>query len=150
MSYTKNLIGMTFGQWLIEKRAESRLTQGELAKRAGISTNYVSALERDEPNAKDGSPRRPRLDKVDAIAKALNVSVDEARLAAGYAPKTIRDKPKNVAELLDAIEKLGVEGIQFPGGIEGLHDLDDDKLNDILESVKAAIEVELRREKRRK
>lgn len=76
MAYTNNLIGMTFGQWLVEKRTAARLTQTQLAKKAGISTNYVSALERDEPNAKDGSPRRPRLDKVDAIAKALHVDMD--------------------------------------------------------------------------
>jgi transcriptional regulator with XRE-family HTH domain len=78
--------GMSFGKWLADKRRAAGLTQKELADYAGISANYVSALERDEPNAKDGSPRRPRLDKVDKMARPLRVTVDEIRVAAGYAP----------------------------------------------------------------
>lgn len=77
---------MSFGKWLSEKRMAANLTQPELAKRVGFSASYVSALERDEPNARDGSPRRPRVEKVDKLAKALGVPKDEARLAAGYAP----------------------------------------------------------------
>lgn len=73
-------IGMTFGKWLIEKRLDAKLTQVQLAERAGISPNYVSALERDEPNARDGSPRRPRVEKVDRIAKALGVPLSDAHL----------------------------------------------------------------------
>ena len=64
------------------KRNDARLTQVQLAERVGISANYISALERDEPNARDGSPRRPRIDKIDRIAKALGCPLDEARLAA--------------------------------------------------------------------
>lgn len=79
-------LSMGFGKWLAAKREEARLTQAQLAERSGISPNYVSALEREEPNALDGSPRRPRIEKVDRMAKALGVSLDEARLAAGYAP----------------------------------------------------------------
>ncbi len=68
-------LSMTFGKWLSGKREAARLTQVQLAERAGISPNYVSALERDEPNARDGSPRRPRLEKVDRLAKALLTEV---------------------------------------------------------------------------
>lgn len=78
---------MSFGKWLVEKRNAAGLTQEELADFVGISESYVSALERDEPNSRDGSPRRLRIDKVDKLARPLRVTVDEARLAAGYAPK---------------------------------------------------------------
>lgn len=44
-------INMSPGQQLCEWRKMARLTQIQLAERAGISANYVSALERDEPNA---------------------------------------------------------------------------------------------------
>lgn len=77
---------MTFGKWLVGKRKEAHLTQAQLAERCGISAVYVSALERGEPNARDGSPRRLRQDKVERLAKALGVDVNEALLAAGYAP----------------------------------------------------------------
>ncbi|MEP7077074.1 MAG: helix-turn-helix transcriptional regulator [Acidobacteriota bacterium] len=69
---------MSFGKWLVARRNDARLTQIQLAERAGISPNYVSALERDEPNARDGSPRRPRTDKVEKLAKALQVPLDDA------------------------------------------------------------------------
>lgn len=100
-------IGMTFGKWLIEKRLDAKLTQVQLAERAGISPNYVSALERDEPNARDGSPRRPRVEKVDRIAKALGVPLSDARLAAGYATTT--RKPHNVVEFFEALEAIGIQ-----------------------------------------
>ena len=85
---------MTFGKWLASKRDAAELTQGQLATKVGVSVSYISALERDEPNSKDGSPRRPKLDKVDALAKALNAESSEARLAAGYAPSEPEDRFK--------------------------------------------------------
>lgn len=121
---------MTFGKWLVAKREAIGLTQPQLAKRAGISVSYVSALERDEPNAKDGSPRRPRIEKVDKIAKALGVPTDEAREAAGYAP--LDPKPKTAREALAAIEKLipGFEGVLWS------KDMTDEDAEDMLEAFK--------------
>jgi transcriptional regulator with XRE-family HTH domain len=91
--YKENLYNlstyMSFGQWLVAARRAANLTQTQLAERLdGISASYISALEREEPNSKDGSPRLPRMDKVDRIAKALRADVNEARLAAGYAPQS--------------------------------------------------------------
>ena len=77
----------SFGQWLVAKRKEKGWSQRELARRAGISNNYISALEKDfSPSAKS-QKARPRLDKVDAIGRALELSVAEARRAAGYLPE---------------------------------------------------------------
>lgn len=50
---------MSFGKWLVETRERVGLTQRELGERAGISTTYVSGLEREEPSARDGSPPPP-------------------------------------------------------------------------------------------
>lgn len=77
---------MSFGKWLSSRREDARLTQQEVADRVGISFSYVSALERDVPNSRDGSPRRLRASKVEKLAKVLGVDVNEARLAAGYNP----------------------------------------------------------------
>lgn len=146
ISTVVNYSDMSFGKWLAEKRIAARLTQGALAKRAGISITYVSALERDEPNAKDGSPRRPRLDKVERLAKALSVPIDEARVAAGYAPLNPATKPQTVAELLEAIERLGVDHIMFA---ENLKDMTPEDLSDILDSIRNSIEHQLLRKKRK-
>lgn len=109
-------IFMTFGKWLITKRKDRRLTQLELAQRAGVSVSYISAMERDGPAGRDGSPRRPHIDKIDRLAKALGCPLDEARLAAGYAPKTITRKPETIPELVAALEQLGIEAPQPYGG----------------------------------
>lgn len=90
---------MSFGKWLVQARERAGLTQRELAQRAGISTTYVSGLEREEPSARDGSPRRPRVEKIDALARALGIQRDEARLAAGYAPAKPFTKPATIEEL---------------------------------------------------
>lgn len=92
-------VNVTPGQQLAEWRKAARLTQVQLAERCGISANYVSALERDEPNALDGSPRRPRLTKVDRMAKVLRVPVDEMRVNFGYAPAKPFTKPATIEEL---------------------------------------------------
>jgi transcriptional regulator with XRE-family HTH domain len=134
---------MTFGKWLSEKRQEARLTQQQLAKRAGISPNYVSALERDEPNTKDGLPRRPREDKVERIAKALRVSLDDALLAAGYAPTQLIGPPQNRKELIEALERIGVEQIQFH---EDISDKSPAELLELFDAIKLAVEITLSRQ----
>lgn len=124
---------MTFGKWLSARREAAHLTQQQLAERCGISAVYVSALERDEPNARDGSPRRPRPDKVERLAKALGVSVDEARLAAGY------------AALQDASSKLADE-LSRHVMASGFDELEDENLRQaFLEDMKSIADSMLKR-----
>lgn len=76
----------SFGKKLQKWREDARINQSELARRVGVSPNYISNLERDySPTAKGGKPQ-PSVEVVDKIAKALGINVNEARLAAGYAP----------------------------------------------------------------
>ncbi len=87
---TYNIVVMAenFGQWLIAKRKDAGFTQGQLAKKAGISTSYVSTLERQQPHSITDAIPQPAIDVVESLAKALGENIDEARLAAGYAPKS--------------------------------------------------------------
>lgn len=50
---------------LRKTRAKKKVSQSELGEKAGLSTSYVSMLERGE--------RTPPLDTVDALARALDV-----------------------------------------------------------------------------
>lgn len=50
-----------------EAREKSGLTQAEVAKKAGINTNYYARIERGEPNA--------RGDIINKIVKALKIKV---------------------------------------------------------------------------
>ncbi len=76
---------MTFGEWLRKKLPESNISNAELARRVGVSPTHIGNLIRDySPNKRTPGPSRPSEDVVEAIAKALNQPVDEARRAAGY------------------------------------------------------------------
>lgn len=117
----------TFGDWLRRSRKAVGITQKTLAERvssrgASVTLGYISNLERNYYPPKSGETNRPRMQIVDALADALEVPRDEARLAAGYAPETT-GPPQTVADLLKAIERLGVEGIMFHDE-EKLHELD--------------------------
>lgn len=54
---------------ICEKRHEKKMTQKQLAMRAGISTAMVSFIENDK--------RQPTFLVIASIAKALNVKLDE-------------------------------------------------------------------------
>lgn len=110
---------MTFGEWLRQKIIEMNVSNAEVARRAKVSPTYIGNLVRDySPNTKNGKVK-PSLDVVDAIAKAVGSSVNEARLAAGYASDSSTDdfevfdgitisfqdsvSPEKQKELLDAM-----------------------------------------------
>jgi transcriptional regulator with XRE-family HTH domain len=58
----------TLGDRIRMHRARLRLSQAELGKRVGLSTNSVSAIEADRTD--------PRVSMVRRIAKELGVSMD--------------------------------------------------------------------------
>ncbi|SDW64230.1 Helix-turn-helix domain-containing protein [Amycolatopsis xylanica] len=53
-------------------REDARLTQEQLAEKAGLSTNAISALER-------GDRKRPYPHTLNALATALGLGEDEVR-----------------------------------------------------------------------
>jgi transcriptional regulator with XRE-family HTH domain len=74
-----------FGKWLRETRIKRGMTQAHLAQSSGVTGSYISHLEHGDFPTREGSPSRPAVAIVDAIADALGVSREEARLAATYA-----------------------------------------------------------------
>ena len=65
----RKLCIMTIKYNICEKRHEKKMTQKQLAMRAGISTAMVSFIENDK--------RQPNFLVIASIAKALNVKLDE-------------------------------------------------------------------------
>lgn len=78
----------TFGDWLKKKREELRISGADLERSSGVSRQYISNLERNVTSDLTGKLIQPSVEKVDALAKGLGVSLNEARLAAGYAPES--------------------------------------------------------------
>jgi len=58
-----------FGQKVVEQRKKQKLTQEELADKAGIERSYMGAIERGE--------RNPTLKKVFSISNALKVKAKD-------------------------------------------------------------------------
>lgn len=98
-----------FGTWLKNYRQEADLSLRELEARIGkiCTFGYLNQLEK-EVKGKNGEPFMPDEAIVEALAKALNRPLDEARHAAGYART-------------DSANSLNIEGvgsIQFEKGIK--------------------------------
>lgn len=89
----------TFGSWVRSLRLERRLTIDALAKKVGISKQYLSVLERDHPHPLTGKPVTPKVDLVDRIAKELQADPNEARRLVGYAP----ERPEEAYDVMDDV-----------------------------------------------
>lgn len=75
-----------FGSLLRQWRKARGLTQAELGEAVNRTPQAVSIWEGGYSDKKD-EPPIPSVDIIDALARVLNVPIDEIRLAAGYAPK---------------------------------------------------------------
>lgn len=73
-----------FGKWLRDTRIKCGMTQASLAQSVGVTGSYISHLEHGDFLTREGTPSRPAVEIIDAIAQALGVSSEEARLAAAY------------------------------------------------------------------
>lgn len=97
-------MALTFGKWLKDARKLAGLTQDQLAKRAGCTHAYISALEREVVESKSNRPIQPSLEIVDAIARALGAPSPVARRIAGYhvaAPQESESENQLVAYFRD-------------------------------------------------
>lgn len=100
---------MTFGEWLRQQINEQKLSNAEVARRAKVSPTYIGNLVRDfSPNKKDGKGR-PSEDVVEEIAKAVGGNLDDARLAAGYAPQDISQDAHEIAAGIQIIFQNGAK-----------------------------------------
>lgn len=96
----------TFGDWLRQKRIAAGLSLQQVADRAGVSKQRLSDIENNKRRTVGG--RLPRLseDRVEAIGAAVFAPVDEARLAAGLAPKQVQPADLLQTRLLNYFNEL--------------------------------------------
>jgi transcriptional regulator with XRE-family HTH domain len=74
---------MTFGQYVRHQREAQKMTLTELARRAKVSTTYLSRIERERED--------PPLDyRISALASALSLPLDDLYTAARRLPPDLR------------------------------------------------------------
>ena len=90
---------LQFGEGLRARRAHLRLSQGEVAARAGISVNYLSLLENDK--------RTPSFETLEALARALGSTVWYFVSEAEPVPEHLSPKARRLStDLRDLIRRL--------------------------------------------
>ena len=67
-NYQKNILNR-FGDRVREERLKQKLSQEELAEKAGVHRTYIGMIERAEKNI--------TLKNIEKVAKALNISIDK-------------------------------------------------------------------------
>lgn len=118
MQYAKFYLMSQFGDLVRKARIDKGWSQRELARRIKKSSTYIHYVERGfNPSAKD-EKFQVGSEAVDALAKALDLDVNETRLAAGYAPN-------------EPIE---------PGFFSGYHDLSPDRQELARRQIKAILD----------
>ncbi|HET6319371.1 MAG TPA: AAA family ATPase, partial [Chloroflexota bacterium] len=141
----------SFAVLLRRHRAAARLTQEELAERAGLSVRAITDLER-------GVRRFPYPDTVERLARALQLDVDkrEGLLRArrprdtGREPElevdVSRDRQPTDAESRGGERKLvTVVFGELVGSSAGAHELDPEDVRDVLAPSQARIRADLER-----
>jgi transcriptional regulator with XRE-family HTH domain len=122
-----------FGAWVKERREVKRLTQGKAASLAGIDRQQWYRIEK----GKSGTKR----DTVIAIAKALESDEADALAKAGFSAEDPKWKPRNTIELLEALERLGID----VDHVEPF-DLSPDDFSNLLNDIRLVVELRARRE----
>jgi transcriptional regulator with XRE-family HTH domain len=103
---------MQEGEWrllLRDARRQLRLTQPELAERAGISVNVIRAYE-----AGRRHPPRPQLDRILSSLQVDRGWRNRVLVAAGYAPDGLDQRPSNIEEWYLSCEEAAAEIESYP------------------------------------
>lgn len=74
---SRTVEAMSLASFIQRRRYELDITQEDLEERTGLRQSYLSQLER-------GAIRNPRGRNLEALARGLEVSVDDLKVAMGY------------------------------------------------------------------
>lgn len=129
---------MALKEYLRSKLDERGMTAAELARRSGVTKQNIGRILNDTPHPISGALPKVSVETIDKLAKALDVPLDEARLAAGYAPQTVATRPTTIPELVAALNSLGIE---MPQLYEGLPDPNGEGFQEILERIYLDVEL---------
>ncbi len=131
---------------LLQRRmTELDLNKSKLAEMVGVSRAYIGDLANGTAKTKSGI-YRPKPEIIAGLAKALKVSESEILNSLGHNIKNTSEsrKPRTPAELFEILDDLGLD-IQLDGGIKTLEALDEDDLQELLDSVVANAVAKARR-----
>jgi len=133
---------MTFGDVLRRKLQELDLTAAEVARRSGVTKQNLGRILNNTPHNQSGAIPNPSVETVDRIAKAIKWNINEARLAAGYAPT---EPQTRIQKLIAALEAQGIDGLSMFGGFTQLQYMTDEQYDEVLRSIALVIDMSVQR-----
>jgi transcriptional regulator with XRE-family HTH domain len=84
--FTNMDIQNPFGEWLREQLEKQGMKAADLARRSGVTKQNIGRILNNTPHSVTGALPKVEESTVEKLARALDADIDEARLAAGYAP----------------------------------------------------------------
>jgi transcriptional regulator with XRE-family HTH domain len=139
-----HLMATTFGDLVRLARVDRGWSQRELARRIKKSPTYIHYVERGSSSSQTKSSEMlVGKDALEKLIKVLGLDHNEAYIAAGYAPPPKLQKPKNLAELIAALENLGLPVPQLFGGFQ--EDEDGEGFQEALERIFLDLELVMKR-----
>lgn len=94
-----DVMSKSFGDLVRLTRLEKGWSQRELARRIGKSPTYIHYVERGENPSAKRTELQVGKDAVDDLSRVLGIPLNDARLAAGYAPTV----PEETHDILDGV-----------------------------------------------
>jgi transcriptional regulator with XRE-family HTH domain len=140
-----------FASWLKDGFDKSPIkTYTELASAVGSNKATISRLINGSAQTLTERPSQPRPELVIKLARTLGLPVNQGLTLAGHSPidEGASSKPKNLGEFLAALEALGIEQFQFATKPGALDDYTEDDFEELLERIKADVDITLRRKKK--
>ena len=90
---------VNIGDFLRLKRLEKRRSQGDIAKRVGVSTNYISGIE-------NGNQTNPSDEIIVKLAEVFDVNEDDLFTAFNKIPLSTRNEINEYPGLAKALSEL--------------------------------------------
>lgn len=141
-----------FSKWLQNAfRKSSFKTITELAEAVASNKATISRLMNGAAQTLTGKPSQPKAALVILLAHVLNADAGEGLYLAGHSVYSIEKEerqPKNLAEFLEALESLGLEQFAFSADKEALQNYTPEDFEELLERIKADVEITIRRKKK--
>jgi hypothetical protein len=147
--FIEDLDAEAFATWLREAYERSRFkTLTELAAAVGSNKATISRLMSGAPQTLTGRPSKPRSGLVLELARVLGADENAGMFYAGH-PVYGRPykKPTNLQELLAALEDLGLDQFAFSLGDSDLSKFDANDFEEVLDRIKADVEITIKRKK---
>lgn len=132
---------MKLGEIVRNYREENRLSMRDFAKKSGLSSGYISMLEKDR-NPRNGKPIAPSIETYDCVATAMGISLDE--LLRRESGQKISMKPDDVdgkPGQIDIKDLINNATFLFDGSDYNLNQADKEMLTNIMKAVLQGKEI---------